>query len=211
MMAVRSARRDRGGARLDPRLLIGVVLVAGSALGVWALVDALDDTAEVLVASDTLTPGTRIATTDLRVESVRLGALAEGYVRPADVPDEGLVIVRTVRAGELLPAASVADRDTAGLATVVVPSRGPLAGEIAPGAVVDVWNAGQPERGEASPPVVLVAGAQVAAVVAAEGMMASGGPSVELLIPRDRTAAVLEALASGDAIDLVPARLPGDG
>ena len=209
-MAVRSARRDRGGARLDPRLLIGVVLVAGSALGVWALVDALDDTTEVLVAPDTLTPGTRVGTTDLRVESVRLGALAEGYVRPGDLPDEGLVIVRTVRAGELLPAASVADRDTVGLATVVVPSRGPLAGEISPGAVVDVWSAGESERGEVAPPVVLVSGAQVAAVVEAEGMMASEGPSVELLIPRDRTAAVLEALASGDTIDLVPARLPGD-
>lgn len=210
-MAVRSARRDRGGARLDPRLVIGVALVAGSALGVWALVDALDDSTEVLVAPDTLTPGTRIGATDLRVESVRLGALADGYVLPADVPDEGLVVVRTVRAGELLPAASVADRETAGLATVVVPSRGPLAGEIAPGAVVDVWSAGELERGAVEPPAVLVSGAQVAAVVEPEGMMASDGPSVELLIPRDRTAAMLEALASGDAIDLVPARLPGDG
>ena len=209
-MAVRSARRDRGGARLDPRLVIGVALVVGSALGVWALVDALDDTTEVLVASGTLTPGTRIGAADLRVESVRLGALADGYVLPADVPDEGLVVVRTVRAGELLPAASVADRDTAGLATVVVPSRGPLAGGIAPGAVVDVWTAGELERGAVEPPAVLVSGAQVAVVVEPEGMMASAGPSVELLIPRDRTAAVLEALASGDVIDLVPARLPGD-
>lgn len=210
-MAVRSARRDRGGARLDPRLVVGVVLVAGSAVGVWALVDALDDSTEVLVAPDTLTPGTRIDATDLRVESVRLGALADGYVLPADVPDGGLVVVRTVRAGELLPAASVADHDAAGLATVVVPSRGPLAGEIAPGAVVDVWSAGELERGAVEPPAVLVSGAQVAAVVEPEGMMAADGPSVELLIPRDRTAAMLEALASGDAIDLVPARLPGDG
>ena len=92
-----------------------------------------------------------------------------------------------------------------------MPSRGPLAGEIAPGAIVDVWSAGELERGAVEPPAVLVSGAQVAAVVEAEGMMASDGPSVELLIPRDRTAAMLEALASGDAIDLVPARLPGDG
>ena len=81
-MAVRSARRDRGGARLDPRLVIGVALVAGSALGVWALVDALDDSTEVLVAPDTLTPGTRIGATDLRVESVRgYGFRASTYQR----------------------------------------------------------------------------------------------------------------------------------
>ena len=36
------------------------------------------------------------------------------------------------------------------------------------------------------------------------------GPSVELLIPREKTAAVLEALAAGDVIDLVPARPSGD-
>lgn len=209
-MAVRSTRRGRGGARPDPRLVIGIVLVAGSALGVWALIEALDDTTEVLVASETLTPGVRIDRADLRVESVRLGVLAGGYVRPADVPDEGLVVVRTVRGGELVPAASLADRDTAGLATVVVTSRGPLASEVAPGALVDVWSAAEIERGAVEPPVVLVSGAEVAAVVEAEGMMASAGRSVELLIPRERTAVMLEALASGDAIDLVPARLPGD-
>jgi hypothetical protein len=61
------------------------------------------------------------------------------------------------------------------------------------------------------PPAVLVSGAEVAAVVEADGMMSSSGPSVELLIPREKTAAVLEALAAGDVIDLVPARPTGDG
>ncbi|MFE5672479.1 SAF domain-containing protein [Agromyces sp. NPDC056523] len=205
-MAVRSTRRERGAARIDPRLVIGVVLVAGSALGVWALVEALDDTTDVVVASETLTPGSRVDVDDLRVESVRLGTVAGGYVRPSDVPDGGLVVVRTVHAGELVPAASVAERDETGLATVVIPGRGPLAGDIAPGALVDVWAAGEPERGAVEPPAVLVSGAEVAAVVEADGMMSSAGPSVELLIPREKTAAVLEALAAGDVIDLVPAR-----
>ena len=210
-MAVRSARRERGGARIDPRLVIGVVLVAGSAFGVWALVEALDDTTDVVVASETLTPGARIEPGDLRVESVQLGTVAAGYVRPSDVPDDGLVVVRTVRAGELLPAASVAEREEAGLATVVIPGRGALASDVAPGGLVDVWAAAAPERGKkAEPPAVLVSAAEVAAVVEADGMMASAGPSVELLIPREKTAAVLEALAAGDVIDLVPARSSGD-
>jgi hypothetical protein len=209
-MADRSARRGRGGARPDPRLVLGVALVAGSALGVWALVEALDDTTDVLVASETMTPGTRVDRADLRIESVRLGALATGYVLPGEIPDDGLVVVRTVRAGELLPEASVAADDDAGLATVVVPARGPLPGDVSPGALVDVWSAGVLERGATEPPVVLVPAAEVAAVVESDGMMASTGPSVELLIPRERTAAMLEALASGDVIDLVPARLSGD-
>ncbi|HEX6954228.1 MAG TPA: SAF domain-containing protein [Agromyces sp.] len=209
-MSVRSGRRERGAVRLDPRLLIGLVLVAGSTFGVWALVGALDDTREVLVAPQTLTPGTRVDQASLRVESVRLGGLAAGYLAPEDVPEGGLVVTRTVQEGELLPAASVADRESAELAVVVVASARPLPGDVAPGALVDVWTAAELERDVHEPPTVLVAGAEVAAVTEPDGMMVSGGPTVELLIPREKTAALLEALAAGDAIDLVPARTAGD-
>jgi hypothetical protein len=41
-------------------------------------------------------------------------------------------------------------------------------------------------------------------------MVASGGASVELLIPSEKVASLLEALAAGDAIDLVPARASAD-
>ncbi|MEI5584942.1 MULTISPECIES: hypothetical protein [unclassified Agromyces] len=209
-MSVRNGRRERGAVRLDPRLLIGLALVAGSTAGVWGLVEALDDTREVLVAPETLTPGTRVDAASLRVEAVRLGGLADGYLAPGDVPDGGLVVVRTVHEGEILPAASVADRESAELAVVVVVSARPLPGEVAPGALVDVWTAAEVERGVFEPPAVLVPGAEVAAVTSPDGMMAaSGGPTVELLIPREKTAALLEALAAGDAVDLVPARTAG--
>jgi hypothetical protein len=208
-MTVRSGRRERGAVRLDPRLLIGLVLVAGSTVGTWALVEGMDDTREVLVAPETLTPGSRIDAASLRVDSVRLGGLAAGYLAPDDVPDGGLVVTRTVQAGELVPAASVADRESAELAVVVVASARPLPDEVTPGALVDVWTAAEVERGVHEPPTVLVAGAEVAAVTAADGMMASGGPTVELLIPREKTAAFLEALGAGHAIDLVPATAAG--
>ncbi|MGR0220243.1 hypothetical protein [Agromyces sp. ZXT2-6] len=208
-MTFRGARRERGPLRLDPRLIIGLVLVAGSTVGVWALVEALDDTREVLVAPETLTPGTRVDEGALRVESVRLGGLAAEYLAPGDVPDGGYVVTRTVHAGELVPAASVADRESAELAVVVVASARPLPGDVEPGALVDVWTAAEVERGVHEPPTVLVPSAEVAAVTAPDGMMASGGPTVELLIPRERTAAFLEALAAGHAIDLVPARAAG--
>lgn len=208
-MTVRSGRRERGAVRLDPRLLIGLVLVAGSTIGTWALVEAMDDTREVLVAAETLTPGSRVDEASLRVEPVRLGGLAAGYLGPEDVPDGGLVVTRTVQAGELVPAASVADRESAELAVVVVASERPLPDEVRPGALVDVWTAAEVERGVHEPPAVLVGGAEVAAVTEPDGMMAAEGPTVELLIPREKTAAFLEALGAGHAIDLVPARAAG--
>ena len=208
-MASRRSRGERGAVRIDPRLLIGLVLIAGSTAGVCALVTGLDDAREVYVARDTLTPGTRIGEGELELEPVRLGASAGNYLAPGAFRDGDLVVTRTVHAGELLPATAVDERDATGLATVVVPSRGPLPTELRPGSLVDVWTASERERGVFDPPAVLVAGAEVSAVIEPEGMVASEGASVELLVPREKVAAMLQALAAGDAMDLVPARVSG--
>lgn len=209
-MARRQDRGERGSLRLDPRLIIGIVLIAGSTLGVWTLVSGLDDGVEVYVARDTLTPGTRVEVGDLATESVRLGSAGAHYLAVGDVPADGLVIARTIHSGELVPDSAVDDADRTGLATVVVPSRGPLAAEIAAGARVDVWTAKQVERGGFEPPSVLVSGAEIAGIIEGEGMVSTDGVSVELLIPREKVAALLEALAADDAIDLVPARSTGE-
>lgn len=201
--------RERGAVRLDPRLLLGLVLVAGSTLGVWALVAGLDDTVEVYVAHDTLTPGARLELDELDVASVRLGASGQHYLLVEEAPESSLVVARTVRAGELVPVAAVDEADRTGLSTIVVPSRGPLPSGLEAGSFVDVWSAEAVDRSGFEAPKVLVAGAEIAALVEESGMMASEGASVELLIPREKVAALLEALAAGDAVDLVATRSAG--
>jgi hypothetical protein len=210
-MARRTERAERGALRLDPRLLIGIVLVGVSTAGVWALVSGLDDSADVYAVRDTVTPGTRLHESDLSLESARLGETAKRYLTPGDLPEQGLVVTRTIGAGELVPASAVDAVDRADLATVVVPSRGALPSELQMGSTVDVWAAGELEQGGFEPPAVLVADAQIAGIHEPEGMVASSaGVSVELLIPREKVAALLQALAAGDAIDLVPARASAD-
>ncbi|MBM7830081.1 uncharacterized protein (DUF433 family) [Agromyces cerinus] len=209
-MTTRRDRGERGAVRLDPRLIIGIVLIAGSTFGVWTLVSGLDDGVEVYVARDTLASGTRIQVDDLGTESVRLGASAQHYLVAGEFPEGGLVVARTIEAGEIVPDASVDATDRAGLATVVVPSRGPLPADVTSGTRVDVWTAAEMEGGGYEPPTVLVAGAEIAGVIESEGMVSSAGTSVEVLVPREKVAALLGALASGDAIDLVPARASGE-
>ncbi|WP_082462244.1 SAF domain-containing protein [Agromyces sp. Leaf222] len=199
-------RSERGSIRIDPRLVIGIVLIAGSTAGVYALVSGLDDATEVYTATETLTPGDRIRPADLVVERVRFGSAEARYLEPDAVPEEGLIVTSTIRAGELVPLGAVDDVDRAGLATVVVTSRAALPEGVDRGSVVDVWSTRQLERGAVEPPSVLVPEAEVAAVTGSSGMVDSGGVSVELLVPRERVAALLEALAADDTIDLVPAR-----
>lgn len=208
-MPRRTERSERGALRLDPRLVIGIVLVAASTTGVWALVSGLDDSIEVYAVRDTATPGSRIVAGDLAIESVRLGTTADRYLTPGELPADGLVVTRTIEAGELVPVSAVDEADRTGLAIVVVPSRSALPSDLGSGSTVDVWSARLVERGEYEPPAVLVAAAEIAAIQEPEGMVESGGPSVELLVPREKVAALLGALAAGDAIDLVPARPSG--
>jgi hypothetical protein len=208
-MARRPQSGERGALRLDPRLIIGVVLIAASTFGVWSLVTGLDDGVEVYVARDTLTPGTHVRADDFAVESVRLGGSASRYLTTGDFPEAGLIVARTIEAGEFVPDTAVDDSDRSGLATVVVPSRGPLPADGGAGTRVDVWTAKEVERGY-EPPTVLVSGAEIAGVIESEGMVSTGGTSVELLVPREKVAALLGALAAGDAIDLVPARASGE-
>ena len=127
------------------------------------------------------------------------------------LPEQGLVVTRTIGAGELVPDSAVDAVDRAGLATVVVSSGAPLPSELAVGATVDVWAASEIDQGAYEPPAVLVADAEIAGLQEPKGMVASSsGVSVELLIPREKVAALLQALASGDVIDLVPARASVD-
>ncbi|GAA1749134.1 SAF domain-containing protein [Agromyces humatus] len=202
----RRTDRERGALRLDPRLIIGIVLIAGSTTGVWALVSGFDDSIEVYVARDTITAGSTVAVDDLVVESVRLGSSAERYLLAEEGVGDGLVATRTVQAGEFVPRSAVDEVDRTGLSVVVVPSRGPLPSGLSAGDRIDVWSAAAVERGSFEPPKVLISDAEIAGLVESEGMVQTDGVSVELLVPREKVAALLEALAAGDAIDLVAAR-----
>ncbi|MRG60607.1 hypothetical protein GE115_12120 [Agromyces sp. CFH 90414] len=202
----REDRRDRGAVRFDPRLAIGLVLIAGSTVGVWALVTGLDTATEVYVVQETVPTGARIEASDLAIASVRLGDAADRYLVAGDLPDDGVVAARTIGAGELVPLAAIAHRADDDSAVVVVPLRAPLPSGVGAGARVDLWSAKPIERGGYEPPAVLVSDAEIRGVIEADGVVADGGVSVELLVPREKVAGVLQALAAGGALDLVGAR-----
>ncbi|GAA3735844.1 hypothetical protein GCM10022239_09870 [Leifsonia bigeumensis] len=206
--AVRPARQRRP-FRFDPRLAIGVVMVVASVVGVYAVVVAADRSVLVYAATSTVNPGDRIYIDDLQPTSVRLGEAAGRYLLPEDVPAEGLLVTRSVAAGELVPASAVGSAASIRFASVVASVSGRLSKAIAPGAVVDVWSAVETDHGVFGPPVVLVGSATIVRVVDAGGLIADGGgEGVEVLVPRDRIARVLEATANGDAVSLVPVSIP---
>ena len=191
--------------RFDPRFAIGLVLVAASVAGVSGIVANADRTTAVYTARVALAVGDRIDASDLVATQVRLGVADTLYVTPGRVPADGLVVTRTIAAGELVPASAVGTRSGESVTNIVVELQGKLAAAIGPGSVVDVWSSRQTDRGLFGPPAVLVGEAAIVRLVEPAGFMAAdGGISVELLVPKAKVAAVLESVANGDAIAVVP-------
>ncbi len=193
----------------DPRLVIGLVLIAASVAGVFGIVSSADSSVSVLTARDSLAPGDRIDEDDLIATSVRIAGAGELYLLPGDVPDEGLVVTKAVAEGELVPTSAVGLTAGTRFASVVLTVNGQLPGSVQPGATVDLWAARKGELSSFGAPSVIVSGATVVRVIEAEGLVASGDvTTLEVLVPRTRIARVLEAVANADALSVVPVSLP---
>ena len=91
----------------DPRLGVGVLLVAGSvALGSWTVAQA-DHTVTVLAAASVLAPGEQLEEEDLVATQVSVPEVADTYLTPETELAEDLVVLRTVGEGELVPLAAL--------------------------------------------------------------------------------------------------------
>jgi len=208
----RSSKNGRARRRIDPRLVIGLVLVVGSTAGVWGLVASLDDGAEVYAVRATVTPGQRLAASDFVPTTVRLGRALDRYVAAGSVPGEGVLVTRTIEAGELVPRSAVTTGDQVDASTVVVTTRGALPSGLEAGSLVDLWSAPATDEGSPGAPGILISGAEIVKVLAADGgLLPAQQAEVELRVTHDEVGLVLTAIAAGDALDLVAARLDETG
>lgn len=186
----------------DPRLLVGVLLIAVAIVGVSAIVQGADRTVAYYTADSTLTPGTVLEEEHLAVEHVRV---AEGTYVTADTESQpwGQVVTRVVESGELVPASALSKPDDFDGRPVAVVTTSPVADEVKAGARVDVWVTAAGPTGD---PVSSLVGEQlvVADVAREEGAFAtSRAPTVYVVVPRDQIQSFLEALAVDGDVSVV--------
>lgn len=139
----------------DPRLWIGIAIVAASVLAGARLLAAADDTVAVWAVADDMGAGDVVTEADLEVRRVRFAddADLDRYFSADDTLPADLQLSRGVGAGELLPRAavgSIAAGDLLQMSIEVAPGRVPTS--VGSGAVVDVFvldNDGERRRGTA--------------------------------------------------------------
>ena len=185
---------------LDPRLLIGVVLVLLSvALGA-RVVAAADNTIAVWAVTSDLAPGITVTAGDLRPVAVQLENAA-AYVRATSAP-VGYQVVRQIGDGELLPKDALVEPGTLDLRMVVIEvGRGATDG-LTRGRLVDVFAVDRPKAaGDPLPPPRLIrAAVTVAKVADASGALGAAGSSraVSLLVDEASVTDMLAAVSGGD-------------
>jgi hypothetical protein len=190
---------------LDPRFVVGLVLVLASTGGVVALLRSEDSSVVVMAAGVSLDAGRTVHASDLVPVRVRMDAAADLYAAPDAV--DGLVVTRFVGAGELVPSSSLSSADARTNASVVIPTAAGADHLVAPGTVVDVWAAAPKGSGTNTydAPRVIVSGATVARVIQPQGFVADQDHTqVQLTVPRQDVAAVIASTDERDQITLVP-------
>lgn len=206
------ARRLDRPRWLDPRLLVGVLLVLAS-VAVGARVIAAAERGELVwSAARDLPAGTTLRADDLQATSVRLADSAAQYVDANAAPPTGYVLVRDLAAGELVPAAAVASADQSSRQRLVSV---PVTAHLFPAGLerghrVDVYLTVATDTGAAATtePELVLADAAVAEVAAGSNGFgpSSGTIGVVLEVDASEAPAVVAAVAAG-TIQLV--RLPG--
>jgi hypothetical protein len=104
-----AARRVVRPSWTDTRLLLGVLLVLASVVLGSRVVASAQQTRPVWAAVRSLPAGTVLRADDLVVADVRLDQKARYYLPVGARSPVGLVVGRAVAAGELVPAAALAD------------------------------------------------------------------------------------------------------
>ena len=138
---VPAARRSSPPGWRDPRLWIGLAIVAASILAGALVLGTSDDTVPVWAAADSLGEGHVLTGDDLAVRRVRLDDdTASHYFTADDQLPADLRLSRDVASGELLPRSAVTRADTRELRQVPISvSPGQVPGTVGVGDQVDVY------------------------------------------------------------------------
>lgn len=188
------ATRLRQSSWLDPRLIIGVLLVVASTVVGAIIISGADNSVSRWAVANDLAAGSTLQASDLVVQRVRPMHHDPYVASSTDVV--GKTLSREVRNGELLPQSAVSPEPFGVLATVGV-SEIALSPAIAHGTKVDVWHSDNEHAGQR-----LLAGVTVESVVSSRGKnglsFGTGTAQVTLRVDASQEQPLMSVVGKGE-------------
>lgn len=197
------ALRSRPPTWRDPRLWIGIAILAASVLLGAKVLAGADDMASVWAVAAEHAEGDALTEGDLVARQVRFAAAEDRgrYLLADQALPADLHLLRGLGAGELVPRSALGPASASGLLTVPIglPSLA-VPPAVHAGSRVDVWVTEETEGGRAVARPLLRDVVVVAAPATTDGFGATGDRQLVLGVPQDQEESLGRVLAAvGDA------------
>jgi hypothetical protein len=215
-LATPVAKRLERPSWRDSRLVVGVILVLVAATLGSRLVASADDRLPYFVAAADLVAGEQVAADSFRRVDVALADVMGGaYVTAGAPAPEGRVLLRDLRAGELVPASALGTAGDLDLQPVTVRADSVSTTGLAGGQRVDLYvtpkeaidgrSSDRSSGTDGRRTTRLLEAVAVLEVRTSDGGFGSAATtSVQLFVPSDQVLDVIEAVDSEAKLTLVP-------
>jgi len=200
-MAMMNSIRAGSSKRRPLVLAASSLLVLGSMVGAWVLIEQSKTTEVFLVTKQNLASGTSLTASDLDQIPLSMFDLSGSYLKP-DALVEGLVLTRPLAAGEAVPVSALTTAELTNWSNVVLTPALELSSQIEVGTKVSIWSSPHLDFQTFGEPDLLATDIEVVKIIEPQGNFADTSKSVELRVPKTSLQYLIGAITNNDALAL---------
>ena len=182
-------------------LLASSLLVVGSMVGAWVLIEQSKTTEVFLVTKQNLASGTSLTAADLDQIPLSMFEISGSYLQP-DALVDGLVLTRPLAAGEAVPVSALTTAELTNWSNVVLTPALELSSQIEVGTKVSIWSSPHLDFQTFGEPDLLATDIEVVKIIEPQGNFADTSKSVELRVPKNSLQYLIGAITNNDALAL---------
>jgi len=200
-MAMMNSIRAGSSKRRPLVLAASSLLVLGSMVGAWVLIEQSKTTEVFLVTKQNLASGTSLTASDLDQIPLSMFDLSGSYLKP-DALVDGLVLTRPLAAGEAVPVSALTTAELTNWSNVVLTPALELSSQIEVGTKVSIWSSPHLDFQTFGEPDLLATDIEVVKIIEPQGNFADTSKSVELRVPKTSLQYLIGAITNNDALAL---------
>lgn len=200
-MAMMNNIRAGSSKRRPLVLAASSLLVLGSMVGAWVLIEQSKTTEVFLVTKQNLASGTSLKASDLDQIPLSMFEISGSYLQPAALV-EGLVLTRPLAAGEAVPISALTTAELTNWSNVVLTPALELSSQIEVGTKVSIWSSPHLDFQTFGEPDLLATDIEVVKIIEPQGNFADTSKSVELRVPKNSLQYLIGAITNNDALAL---------
>lgn len=200
-MAMMNNIRAGSSKRRPLVLAASSLLVLGSMVGAWVLIEQSKTTEVFLVTKQNLASGTSLKASDLDQIPLSMFEISGSYLQP-DALVDGLVLTRPLAAGEAVPISALTTAELTNWSNVVLTPALELSSQIEVGTKVSIWSSPHLDFQTFGEPDLLATDIEVVEIIEPQGNFADTSKSVELRVPKNSLQYLIGAITNNDALAL---------